>query len=468
MTWRHVGACAAVLLLSACATYKPKPLDVAGMQRVRAQRTVDSVANRDLLLVNGLLQPGDAWPPKAYDRAQILVIAVARNPDIAESRAQLQQAMQGVRTAHALPNPTVGLAFEHDTQASAESQPWLWGISSNLVLDGGTRRRLDVALADANVRVGQLALNEAIWKLRDGLRRAEDDLLLARERCAIARPSLDAAMALDDAYALRVRSGEAAAGERLPASQVLNQTRAVSATCAADEVDANARLARLLGLDVDATERISLAWPGFDEPKDADVATIDRLARQARLSRPDLQAALVAYDSREVELARQVHAQYPQLSIGPGYTFDHGIRKLTLGLSAALPVFNQNQGPIAEALAQREAAGKHAEAVQADVDNDIALSRAQLAESRQAWELSRQERGLAARELARATRAWQAGAGDRVAVLTAAVADFAAAQSEVDALGRWHRAEALLENALRAPLNRDEARLPALAQGHAT
>ncbi len=466
MTWRHLGSIGILLLLSACASYKPLPLDVAGMQRSRMHRDIGSPDIRDLLQKNGLWRQGDAWPPASFSHDQLFVIALASNPDIAQTRSQLRQALEGVRTARALPNPTVGLAFERDTQANAESQPWLWGISTTFAFDGGIRRRLDMKLADANVRAARLALTEAVWKLRDDLRHTEADLLVAGEQCRLAQPALAAASALDDAYAVRVNAGEAASGDRLAASQALNQAHVTLATCAAAEVDARARLARLLDVSLDAAGAIHLAWADFDTPGDVEATQVDRLSRQALLTRPDLDAALVAYDMREIELAQQVHAQYPQLSIGPGYTYDHGIRKLTLGLSAALPVLNQNQGPIAEALAQREAAGKHAEAVQADVDNDIALSRAQLENSRRAWLLARQAHALTTRDLARTTQALRLGAADRTAVLNATVADNAAAQTELTVLAQWHRNQTALENALRSPLDADEARLPALLEGH--
>jgi outer membrane protein TolC len=466
MKWGHLGAIGILLLLSACASYKPAPLDIAGMQRARVQRDIDSPDMRDLLQKNGLWRQGDAWPPASFSHVQLFVIALATNPDIAETRAQLRQALEGVRTARALPNPTVGLAFERDTQANAESQPWLWGISTTFALDGGIRRRLDMKLADANVRAARLTLTEAVWKLRDGLRHAEVDLLVADAQCRLAQPALATASALDDAYALRISAGEAASTDRLPASQALNQARVALATCSGAGIDARARLARLLDVSVGTAKTIHLAWPGFDAPENVDATQIDHLSEQALLTRPDLDAALAAYDMREVELAQQVHAQYPQLSIGPGYTYDHGIRKLTLGLSAALPVLNQNQGPIAEALAQREAAGRHAEAVQADVDNDIALSRAELDNSRRGWLLAEQGHALTTRDLARATQALRLGAVDRTAVLNATVADNAAAQTELAALAQWHRNQTALENALRAPLDADEARLPALLEGH--
>ncbi len=95
------------------------------------------------------------------------------------------------------------------------------------------------------------------------------------------------------------------------------------------------------------------------------------LRDQALLSRSDLERAIADYDTKELELKQQVGAQYLQTALGPGYTYDHGVRKATFAASFAPPIFNHNQGPIAEAVAAREVAGRHALVVQATALNEI-------------------------------------------------------------------------------------------------
>ena len=55
-----------------------------------------------------------------------------------------------------------------------------------------------------------------------------------------------------------------------------------------------------------------------------------------------------------------------QLTLGPGYYWDHGIAKFPLDVGFTLPV-NRNKGEIAEARAARELAGKRMLALQADI-----------------------------------------------------------------------------------------------------
>src|SRR5204863_91869 len=57
--------------------------------------------------------------------------------------------------------------------------------------------------------------------------------------------------------------------------------------------------------------------------------------------------------------------------LNPGYQFDQGDNKWTLGIMFELPVLNQNQGPIAEAGARREEAAARLTALQTKVIGEI-------------------------------------------------------------------------------------------------
>ena len=63
--------------------------------------------------------------------------------------------------------------------------------------------------------------------------------------------------------------------------------------------------------------------------------------------------------------------QYPDVHLSPGYEFDQGDNKWSLGLTITLPVLNQNRGGIAEAEAKRLEAGETFLALQARVMAEI-------------------------------------------------------------------------------------------------
>ncbi len=94
-------------------------------------------------------------------------------------------------------------------------------------------------------------------------------------------------------------------------------------------------------------------------------------------NRLDVLRALEQYRAAQSALQLQVARQYPDVDLGPGYNYEEGAHFIALSLSTVLPLRNHNQGPIAEAEAQRKVAGAQLLAVQSTViaDTDKALRR---------------------------------------------------------------------------------------------
>jgi outer membrane protein, heavy metal efflux system len=57
--------------------------------------------------------------------------------------------------------------------------------------------------------------------------------------------------------------------------------------------------------------------------------------------------------------------------LGPGFIWDAGARKWSLGFNITLPILNKNEGPIAEAEAKRKLTAVTVEALQARIIGDI-------------------------------------------------------------------------------------------------
>ncbi|MGO4702430.1 TolC family protein [Dyella sp. 2RAB6] len=453
---------AAFVALTGCAHYQARPIDPAATAAQWQARRLDDPA------LAARLAPAlrEAWPPARYGRGELLLAALVLNPDLAEARAHLAEADAAVRTAKALPNPSVNLALERYTQDQAGSSPWLWGVSTNWLIDTAVRRRLRADLADAGVRAARLDYAEKVWDVRRNLRAALADVLLGDRQHALADDAVTKATALQAAQEHRRALGEAMPADVLQVALVLAQARDASAAAAQRVADARARLARAVGVPVHALDGVALAWDDLESPPDPPAARLGELAAQARLSRPDLERALVDYASRETELRQQVRMQYPQISIGPGYTYDHGVRKLQFSLGATLPLFDQNQGPIAEAEARREVAGRHIETVQASIDSEIDGAAARLAAARQALDAAAHGHAAAARLQQQTATGYAHGEDDRIAVLNAQLAAVTAAQAQLTAAGQAQQALGALEDAVRTPLEGNEAEL-LRAAGHA-
>ncbi len=125
-----------------------------------------------------------------------------------------------------------------------------------------------------------------------------------------------------------------------------------------------------MGVPISALEGVRLSSSAFTLPDPAD-PRLTQTRRAALLGRPDLLAALANYAASEATLQLEIAKQYPDIHLGPGFAYDQGQNKWSLGLSFTLPVLSQNKGPIAEAEARREEAAARFLVLQDKVINEV-------------------------------------------------------------------------------------------------
>jgi outer membrane protein TolC len=217
--------------------------------------------------------------------------------------------------------------------------------------------------------------------------------------------------------------------------------------------ETRAVLAAAVGLPVAALQRADFSWLDLDTPPGAESLLPAEIQRQAVLNRLDLRRSLAQYAAAEAALQLEIARQYPEITIGPGYTYEEKHSFFTLGLSTVVPLFNRNQGPIAEAEAHRK---------------EVAA----LFLERQAQVIARSERALAAytaalKELAEADslvrlqatqrqilqQGIHAGTDTRLNLDNVEIQAMISARARLDALARAQRALGELADAVQRPLD---------------
>ena len=453
-----IGACgggliaALALLASGCAHYSPRPVDLGQRAAELQQRRIDDTA---LAARIGALHSLhiSRWPPVTYGPEELFAAAVVLNPNLGEARAKLAASLAAVRTARELPNPTLVTAFDKYQNAQADTSPWAWSLSLDVPLNALFNRPLQVALADAGVRAARLDYAALLWSTRSAVRGALRELLFARRLQELNASLLEAEARIVGAWQHRREAGEAAPAEFQQATLLQMQAQRDAASLAARVAAAETALARAIGVSTQAVATLPLAWPDVLSPR----APADLAAQRTRalLSRSEIERALSDYDAAERKLQLQIRQQYPQISAGPAYSYDQGLRRLGIGATVSLPLFNRNQGPIAEAEAQRDVAGRHVESVQAGVLSDIDGAAAALTRALEALERARAQQALSEQLAAQAEAAFEAGSEDRIGQMGARYAAIVAAQNSLDAAAHAQDARAALEDALQSPLDAD-------------
>jgi outer membrane protein, heavy metal efflux system len=386
--WWQWWTASALAALCGCASYQPAPLDPQHSAEQFAARRLD---DPDLQTELARLLPHAAvsWPPQQWDRGELLAIALVRNPQLAVARAHVEAALAHEITAGQMLTPDLTLQSEYG--AHGEQHPWLYGVALDWVVRTPGRRHLEQEISRLDTSDTRLQLMDGIWALRRDLIRALSDWESARRRVAL----LDRLAAVQDKLLAderkRVRAGEDSPSESVSVEQARIEIEQQQAQARAAADAAQAAAAGALGFPPDTLNALQFVWPDWGTPPTISEEDGRAARERALLSRSDLEAAIGEYSICEARFELAVKRQYPQLTLGPGYYWDHGISKFPFDLGLSMPL-NGNKGEIAEARAARDLSGKRMLALQADIYGEIAAAE-------RAEHLARASAGTAERRL---------------------------------------------------------------------
>ncbi|MHB8525333.1 MAG: TolC family protein [Candidatus Acidiferrales bacterium] len=398
-----------------------------------------------VFLEKNLGHPVSSWPLKSWDLPSLTLAAFYFNPEMEIARAQASVAQAAVITAGAHPNPTLSLR-------PGIPSPYLFDLSFAMAIQTAGKRGYQILEAKNLSEAARFRLANAAWQVRSAVRttlvnylvairsadqmRSEESVLsdrvqLLQKRLAageISRPEVDLA---------RINLANARLGV-LRAETQISQDRSL--------------LAAAIGIPVSALNGVELSWPSFDSPPNPDSLSPQQIQREAVLNRLDVRQALARYAAAEASLQFEIARQYPDIQIGPGYAYEEGNNFFTLGLSTTIPIFNRNQGPIAEAEGRRKEAAAKFLATQARV---IAESEAASARYSGAWkELTEAEHVLKlhGEKVQLAENAFKAGESGPLPVNSEMLGSALAAGAKLAALSRAQAALGSLEDAVERPL----------------
>ncbi len=431
MSPRIWGAAVAGTILAGCAqfqTYQPAPLDAARLPAEVAARRLEARPD------------GAAWTG-----SELLSLALSRNAQVAAAAARYRTALAAARTARQPAAATLTLTTEYSRDAGGSS-PWLWGLGTDFPLDFGTRRQARLSTADLAALQALYDYGEVVWSVRIALERARAELVLADEAITLAEQAAALRRARYDRLAQRVAAGEDARSVTLVAQAELALADRRGADARARRETALTALSRALEMDPVAVRTLQLA----QAPPASDLAPLPAWRTEAALTRRDVLRAVADYDLAEIALRLEIARQYPEVRLGPGYTWERGVTKLPFNLSLVLPPYDLNRSAIAQAEARRADAGRSLEAVQSVVLAGVDQAATALANARAAQVLiETRDLPLARQMTANIRRGVTGGAFDRVDQLQAEAAEAETLFAAAEARRAVRLAEVDLQDALR-------------------
>jgi outer membrane protein TolC len=237
-----------------------------------------------------------------------------------------------------------------------------------------------------------------------------------------------------------------------------SKTHLALTTAEGQLAEAKAALAASIGLPMAGLNGFAFSWPDLDTPPSTESIGSNRIQRDAILNRLDLRSSLAQYAAAEADLQLEIAKQYPDLQIGPGYTYEERNSFFTVGLSTTLPLFNRNQGPIAEAEARRKGAAaafleKQAQVI-AESERALALYTAALKELNEADQSLHRLQDTQRQAMERAV---SLGEEDQLALNGVRIEASVVARIRLDALNRAQTALGALEDTVQRPLTPGDA-----------
>ena len=441
------------LLTVGCVHYEPKPLSPT---QTAADFDKRALNDPGLLEFIAAAQKSDAvslQPPAQWNFSTLTLVAFYFHPSLNVARAQWAVAQAGAKTAGGKPNPVLAVTPGYSANAPAGVSSWFPSVSVDVPIETAGKRGKRIAHAGHLSETARLNILTTAWQVRANLRGVLLEWSAGQRRVELLQRQLDLQDQLVKLLEQRLAAGTVAATEVSPARVARLKAGADLADARRQLAARRVALAEALGLSSKAVEGLQLDPAPPLPPESAEKFLSTEARDHALQGRPDVLAALSDYAAAESALQLEIAKQYPDVHLNPGYQFDQGEHKWTLGLSMELPLLNRNEGPIAEAGAKRVAAAARFLALQAKVIAE--MDRAGQSHAAIHEQLKNSEAVLQAQrhQADSLQAAFQAGGADKFEAAAARLEAALAELAVLDAQTKIQQALGQLEDAVQIPFD---------------
>jgi outer membrane protein, heavy metal efflux system len=452
-TIRNLGFYVSVaLMLSGCAArrYQPVPIDPTQTGVTLETRRLNDPGLRAFVEKN-VGHAVTPWPSKAWDSTALSLAALYFSPALDAARARVAESQAAIVTAGARPNPSLSIT-------PGIPSPYLFNLDFSVPIETAGKRGHRIRVARSLDEAARFDLADSAWKIRSAVRLALLNYLLTSRSLDSLRSQEQIRRDQVNIFEQRLSVGEISTPEVDLARIELSKTDLAINTAEGQVGEAKAALAASIGVPSAELQGLDFLWRDLDSPPNAESLTPTEIQRNAVLNRLDIRRSLAQYAAAEGDLQLEISKQYPDLQIGPGYTYEERNNFFVIGLSTTLPIFNRNRGPIAEAEARRKEAAasfmeKQAQVIAA-VERALAVYTAALKELAEVDQsLSKLEGG----QLRMMQQAVRLGEEDRLSLNGVQIQSSVLAQARLDALRRAQGALGELEDAVQRPLDPGDA-----------
>jgi outer membrane protein TolC len=406
-----------LLVLTGCATYERRALELEQYVEDWSHRqiSVDSTSEYAETLADGEENvPYD--PSDGLSLAEAEAVALVFNPQLRLARAQAEVPLASARQAGWWPDPEFEAKVQRFVNRGSRTKfrfdggsfggvntgivggnggsangmemtppgfrrvqgdyiddPWIVSASLSITIPISGRLAVEQDWSWAEYAVSWRRILISEWELLTRLRAKWLEWSTTRERIEVVGAFVEQ---LGTVATMTERL--AAAGELKPTDArlmlvELRRQRALLQTHKAEAEQQRLELLAMLGLapETPVELRPDVFLPHIDVAADSRRDTLLRRDPRILMVRAE-------YEAAEQRLRLEVRKQYPDLNVGPSYSFEEGFSRLGFGFGFPIPLWNRNRQAVAEARAEREAARTRAEAQIEQVFSELARAEARL------------------------------------------------------------------------------------------
>lgn len=329
------------------------------------------------LLFSAVLLAGGANSLTARDStavtsSDLVVEALQKNPEVRFYEAEIAAARGGRQTAGQLANPELSTELGGMSLAQAK-EGLVWRASILQVFDFPGRMSLRKAIADRDITLAELGLQQFRSQLANEVRARAGDVLLLKRKEDAARSVRERLESLIEVLVQRDTGSVSALLERrILEATLLTSDRTL--TDASKQVrEATTTLAVLCGRGPDQPIRLSGVFTSFPT-----VPHLESLKQQAARSNFDLQQKRLQVAKQGLKIDLTKSDRWGNITFGPYMAGQHaGGTQIEGGfvISIPLPLWNKNKGNIAAEEARTQQAEALLLATLRDLERDLAVER---------------------------------------------------------------------------------------------
>lgn len=306
---------------------------------------------------------------------EVTAEALRRNPELKVFEQSIAAAKGGVRTARTYPNPevTVEPGVRQTQDAGNSLTEFRGGFALSQLFKFPGKRALEIAIAQRNVELAEIAREGFRFQVTAKVRRAYYDFLASKKIVQSRRDQVESAKGFVASARKRAESGYASDFETIK-----SQADLITASKALHEAEGRVVVVRvslnaLMGREPSGPlEIVGTLENVLPRGSRADFVAL-ALARNPGIRTSTRQAELAGLNLRSTRFGRR-----PDFALGPSVEYLRNEQTYGLSATVALPFWDQKQGAIETANAEQRKALAELEKTRAEVAAEVTKASANL------------------------------------------------------------------------------------------